>query len=426
MKRNRMGDFFRKALRPAVLLLISACGGGSTAGAGSQASGAPLSLASPAASSAPAPGATPTPTDSRIGLASGFASSTIASVPGARELATLPNGDLLVGTGGTSIFIIPNADAAGLPGAPQVFATLADSPAAGVAFGGGYVYAGTQYGVWRMSYRTGDLSESNAVEIAKIRQGRIPAGSDGDVHRTTSVAVCPSAVFVSVGSSCNACTEIDPTRATIQKMNFDGSVTATRATRIRNAIALAIDPSSGALWAGGAGQDDLPAGHPYEFFDNVSAHAGIADYGWPVCEENHVDYGGGGDGCAATVAPLVEFPAYSTIIGAVFYPAVQGGAYAFPPSYRGGAFVSIHGSWHTCGSVPCVGPHVAYVPFLRGGPATPVDWSDPTKQWTDFMSGFQDGSGNRIGRTTGLAVGINGSLFVADDASGNIYRIRPQ
>ena len=51
--------------------------------------------------------------------------------------------------------------------------------------------------------------------------------------------------------------------------------------------------------------------------------------------------------------------------------------------------------------------------------------NDPTKQLKDFMYGFQDPSGNRIGRTTGLAVGVDGSLFVADDQTGGIYRIRP-
>jgi glucose/arabinose dehydrogenase len=417
-----MKIFYRIAAGLATLALVCACGGGGGSNAGPQATAAPAATASPGATASPA--ATASPTGGAIALASGFSSSTIANVPGARELATLPNGDLLVGTGGSSLYIVPGADAAGASGAPHVFATLPDSYAEGVAYGSGYVYAGTQYGVWRMAYHTGDLSETNAVEIAKVRQGGIPAGSDGDVHRTTSVAVSSTALFAGVGSSCNACTEIDPTRATIQQMNLDGSGMTTRATRIRNAIALALNPATGDLWAGGAGQDDLPQGHPYEYFDDVSAHAAPADYGWPVCEEDHVDYGGGSDDCAATVAPLVEFPAYSTIIAAAFYPASQTGAYAFPANYRGGAFISMHGSWHTCSGVPCEPPHVAYVPFSGAGPATAVDWSDPATQWTDFMFGFQDGSGNRIGRTTGLAVGSNGSLFVADDQTGNIYRIR--
>jgi len=59
-------------------------------------------------------------------------------------------------------------------------------------------------------------------------------------------------------------------------------------------------------------------------------------------------------------------------------------------------------------------------------PATPVDWNDPSKQWREFVGGFQlsDGS-TRIGRPTGIAVGAQGSLFIADDQNGLVYRVRP-
>ena len=154
-------------------------------------------------------------------------------------------------------------------------------------------------------------------------------------------------------------------------MGIDGSGVTTQATRFRNAIALATDPSSGTVWAGGAGQDDLPQGHPYDFLDPVSAHAAPADYGWPDCEEDHVAYTGGAN-CSNVVVPAIEFPAYSTIIGAAFYPATQSGPYAFPAAWRGGLFVGMHGSWHTAGGVPVDPPHVAYVPFSNGAPARAV------------------------------------------------------
>jgi glucose/arabinose dehydrogenase len=85
----------------------------------------------------------------------------------------------------------------------------------------------------------------------------------------------------------------------------------------------------------------------------------------------------------------------------------------------------MHGSWHQSRGVPAVPPHVAFVPFSDAAPARAVNWSDPTTQWKDFFTGFQDASGKRIGRATGVAVGAQGSLFVADDDTGNIYRVRP-
>src|SRR5579863_660962 len=72
-------------------------------------------------------GANPAPTtDPRIKVAAGFESNTIASVDGARELAALPNGDLLVGTNTYSLDIVPDAEGAGAAGATHVFVTLPD------------------------------------------------------------------------------------------------------------------------------------------------------------------------------------------------------------------------------------------------------------------------------------------------------------
>jgi glucose/arabinose dehydrogenase len=382
----------------------------------------PGPVGSPAASGAPAPGPTATPVSAALQVPSGFSASVIANVSGARELAALPNGDLIVGTNGNNVAIVPGAEAPGAVAKPAIFATLSDSPAQGVAFGSGSVFVATQHAVWRIPYTNG-AQNGTAQKIASLRTGPVAPNSDGDLHTSSSVAVSGTTLYVGVGSSCNACAEVDPTRATVQKMGIDGSGMTTQAKRYRNAIALATDPMSGTVWAGDAGQDSLPAGHPYEFLDPVSSRTAPADYGWPACEENHVAYTSGAD-CSNVVVPALEFPAYSTIIGATFYPANQGGTYAFPAAWSGGMYVSMHGSWHQSGNGYAVPPHVAFVPFSGSSPARPVTWSDPTTQWKDFFTGFQQGT-SRVGHTTGVAVGASGSLFVADDQTGNIYRIRP-
>jgi glucose/arabinose dehydrogenase len=383
----------------------------------------PLPSASPAPSVTPVPAATPPVADARLHVPQGFVANVVAHVGNARELAALPNGDLLVGTTGAQVAIVPNAESAGTAGTPATFASLPEGPAQGVAFGGGTVFVATQHHVYRIAYVTGAQSGS-PVQIASVRAGSAAPNSDGDVHTTSSVAVTGSALYVGVGSSCNACAEVDPTRATVQRMGLDGSAMTTQATRMRNAIALATDPSTDTVWAGGAGQDSLPASHPYEFLDPVSTRTAPADYGWPDCEENRVAYRSGAN-CANTVAPALIFPAYSTLIGATFYPATQSGTYAFPAAWHGGLFASMHGSWHQSGGVPTDPPHVVFIPFSAGAPTRAVNWGDPASQWNDFFTGFQLANGQRIGRTTGVAVGSQGSLFVADDAAGTIFRIRP-
>jgi glucose/arabinose dehydrogenase len=373
-------------------------------------------------------GITPVKPDG-LTVPAGFKIQTIAQIGGARELAALPNGDLLVGTSGNQVFIVPNAEAAnGKPaGAPQVFATINDNEAEGIAFAADRceVFIATTNAVWVATYKSGALTAEHIRRIAKVRTGGIPPGSDGDVHTSTSVTYAKGVVYASIGSSCNACTEIDPTRASIYTMKPDGAGFAKRATRIRNGIAIFTDPASDHVWVGGAGQDNLPFRHPYEYIDDVTSHAGVADYGWPECEENHHAYTSGAD-CSKTVEPLAELYAYSTIIGAAFYPAGQTGTFAFPAAYRGGVFAAAHGSWHTTPAGASAAPsQVVFFAMNGDKPKSPVDWSTPTKQWTNFIGGLQEAGQSRRGRPTGVAVGSKGSLFVADDQNGLVYRVRP-
>lgn len=370
------------------------------------------------------------PADLRV--PEGFQVETISSVPGVRELAILPDGDLIAGTRGSDVYIVPDAE--GNPGEPHVFAHFDDARASGVTYAPERheIYLGTEHHVWAIAYRGGRTATA-VHRVADVRTGPQAPGTDGDDHTTTSVAFANGVLYVSAGSSCNAtmaggqpCVEIDPTRAAVSVAYPNDTSLRQRAKRIRNAIALAVNPQTHSVWVGDAGQDDLPFGHPYEFLDDLSAHPGDADYGWPECEENRHPYVRGAD-CSSTIVPRVELPAYATIVGAAFYPAAPKGRYAFPAPYRGGLFVAAHGSWHRgpdgCNAEP---PRVVFVAMLGDRPAKPVDWKNPAAQWSDFVTGFQSGCSGRSGRPTGIAVGSQGSLFIGDDDAGVIYRVRPK
>jgi len=341
----------------------------------------------------------------------GFTIERIANISAARELAFAPNGDLFAGTMGADVFIVPNAE--GKPDPPRVFASVDSAPAAGVALANDKLYIGAQFAVYEVDYRTGDRHARKAPRrIASVRT----SGVSSD-HVTTSVTVAAGKLYASIGSSCNVCDpEVDNTRATIQRIE-NGKLIA-QAVHIRNAIALTANPDTQTLWAGVAGQDELSQGHPYEIFDAVTARRDVSDYGWPYCYENRRPIGG--HSCDRVVVPRVVFPAYVTPIGAAFYPVFMQGSHAFPARYRGGAFVTVHGSWHR----PLQPPAVLFIPMHGDGPQHAVNWNDPSAQSREFVGGYQDAAGNRSGRPTGVAVGPRGDLFVADDQSGNIYRIR--
>jgi glucose/arabinose dehydrogenase len=89
-------------------------------------------------------------------------------------------------------------------------------------------------------------------------------------------------------------------------------------------------------------------------------------------------------------------------------------------------FMALHGSWHeNANGIDVSPPNVVFVPMSGDSPVTPVNWAAPASQWTAFLSSYQDNLGNRYGQPTGLTVGPQGSLFVADDLMNVIYRIRP-
>lgn len=354
-----------------------------------------------------AQGASPEPK-----VARGFDVRVIAHIGEPREMFVTSTGELMVATLTDAVYAVDDAE--GNAKTPRVFARVDDAPAAGIARGGDSLYIGSQHGVWRLPFHDGDRRpEAVPKKIADVRTG------GGRGHVTTSLAFANGRLYAGVGSSCNACTESDPTRATVLEMTPDGSGSHPKAVHIRNAIALGTNPVSSSVWAGVAGQDELEHGHPYEIFDPVSLHTGTADYGWPDCYENHRAAHAGAD-CARITVSRVVFPAYETPVGVAIYPR-NATAHAFPASYRGGAFVALHGSWHK----PLVSPRVVFVALHGDEPAKAVNWSDPTAQWTDFLSGFQSSDGSRTGRPTGLAVGPQGSLFVGDDLAGVIYRITP-
>jgi glucose/arabinose dehydrogenase len=313
---------------------------------------------------APAFAADPTPT-----VPSGFTIERIAQVDGARELTVAPNGDLIVGTSGNSIFIV--RDAEGTPAAPKTFATFNDKPVAGVFLAGNTLYAGAQFGVYSMPYHSGETL-AKPQKIASIRTSNISRD-----HVTTSVAFSKGTLYASVGSSCDICTpELDDTRATIQAMTPDGKNVHPRAVDIRNAVAITIQPQTGDLWAALESRDQLPKGHPYETFDDVSSHPGTPNYGWHTCYENHKSIAGAS--CGNDVIAVGALPAYDSPIGMTFYPMNAGGKYAFPAAYRGGAFVALHGSWH----VPLIPPRVAFIPFDGNKPARRSTGRTPTPSGT--------------------------------------------
>ena len=225
----------------------------------------------------------------------------------------------------------------------------------------------------------------------------------GDQHTTrTALRGSDSSLYVSVGSSCNVCLESNPHRAAVWRYNRDSGGGRLYARGLRNAVGMAVNPVNQQIWVTDNGRDSLGDNRPPDTIDAL--HDG-GNYGWPRCDAGSIidpQFGAPG-ACVGVVQPLVRLPAHSAPLGLAFASTRQ-----FPSAYHG-LYVAYHGSWNR--SVP-TGYKVVFIPLDADGRAA----GSPQ----DFVTGWLGTDGGIHGRPVGIAVGLDGALYVSDDSSGSI------
>jgi glucose/arabinose dehydrogenase len=335
-----------------------------------------------------------------IDLPPGFGISMFtAALNDPRMMALGPEGDLYVAERGAGRVVrLPDRDADGVADGVEVVADDLNAPSSIAFYEDGSLYVGETTRVLRLSAPDKD----GVFQEREVVVDGLPSG--GHNTRTVLFSSDWSALFVSVGSSCNACIEEDERRATIVRYEPDGSGEEVFARGLRNAVGITFRPGTDELWATCNGRDwlgdDLPPETVYVVQEGDDA-------GWPYCHSGRItdpDFGTG-DSCDGILAPVVEMQAHSAPLGLTFYTGQQ-----FPEEYRGDLFVAFHGSWNR--TVP-TGYKVVRIP-IHGGSLGPVK---------DFATGWLRENGSHWGRPVDVLTGSDGSLFVSDDSAGVIYRI---
>lgn len=229
----------------------------------------------------------------------------------------------------------------------------------------------------------------------------------GGWHMTRTIAVGGNhKIYVSVGSSCNACEEKEEVRASILEMDPDGSHQKHFARGLRNAVGLRW--VNGRLFATNMGSDHLGDHRPA---DTMYAVRESANYGWPYCFQSGVrilpDYkfnpGGRKMNCRSVPVAFAAFDAHSSPLGFEYFGASDD---AGPDD---SFLVALHGSTKK-------GLNRGYrLVRVRGSAAS-------STRPEEFINGFLQ-AGKTHGRPVDvLSFGARGFLLT-DDYAGVVYYV---
>lgn len=383
-------------------------------------------------------------------LPQGFSALVYADELGnARHLAVNSNGDVYVSLRrtkkGGGIMCLRDEDKNGIA---DLIKNHGVFDGTGIKIYNGHLYFGVDTMIVRYQLTEGELIPSQEHEV--VAKGF----SNQNQHSSKSFTFDQEGnMYVNVGAPSNACQENDRTKGSpgmdpcpilelhggiwrfkADALNQDQAKDGYRyATGIRNALALTWNQEENKLYAIQHGRDQLSSFYPELYTDEQSSDLPAeefllveegSDFGWPYCyydgKQNKKVLGPeyGGDGlkvgrCEAAEDPIMAFPAHTAPNDVLFYTGDM-----FPAKYKNGAFIAFHGSWNRA-PLEQEGFYVVFVPF-KG--------SVPSGQWEIFADGFSGvekvkSPGEAKHRPCGLAQGPDGSLYVADDAKGRIYRI---
>lgn len=368
-------------------------------------------------------------------LPEGFCAIVVAARLGpVRQVAVASNGDIYASLeAGDGVVALRDTDGDGRADVRKRFGADGGT---GIALHGGYLWFASNRRVNRWPLTEGNLEPTGDPEV--VVDG-LPTGGHG---AKTLAFLRGDSLIVNIGSRTNSCQEQDrayrspgkdpctelETRAGLwlfssRKLGQRQQDGVRYATGLRNAAALGVDPETGWLYAAPHGRDQLGANWGFSDAQNAELPAeefvrvGMGDdFGWPYCYYDQEqgkkvlapEYGGDGKRigrCADKRDPLLAFPGHWGPMDIELYSGEQ-----FPAKYAGGAFVAFHGSWNRA-PLPQAGYRVVFVPFANG---------NPTGQFETFASGA---GGPTDLRASGLAVGPDGSLYIAADDNQTIWRV---
>ncbi|HEX2437515.1 MAG TPA: PQQ-dependent sugar dehydrogenase [Methylomirabilota bacterium] len=321
-----------------------------------------------------------------------------ADVPNARQMTPGPKGVVFVGSKADGkVYAVVDRDGDSKADAIHVLASGLNMPS-GVAFRDGDLYVAAVNRILRFRDVARDLAHPPKPEVVS---DAFP--SDGH-HGWKFIAFGPDGkLYVPVGAPCNIC-PVNGLHGTITRMDVGGGQPEIVARGVRNSVGFDWQPQTNELWFTDNGRDWLGDDSPPDELNHL-AKPGM-HFGFPFCHGDGIrdPEHNAGRACSEFTAPARLLGPHVAAIGMRFYTGTM-----FPAKYRGGIFIAEHGSWNR--STP-IGYRVSFVK-IEGGRAL---------SYEPFATGWLRGS-SASGRPADVLVMPDGSLLVADDKAGRLYRI---
>ena len=315
---------------------------------------------------------------------------------GSRVLAFDKNQHLLVSLPKDGrVLVLPDKNSDGKADEQTVLLEGLNSPH-GLDFHKDFLYVAETDKVVRYKYNPNTISATDPEKILDL--------DSGGGHSSRTIKFGPDGkLYIASGSSCNVCVEKSNQRATMMRVNPDGSDFEIFSTGLRNTVFFTFD-QNGQIWGNDMGRDLLGDLLPPDELNIIKKGE---DYGWPYCYGNRVvdPFGKSSDRCENTVGTVWNYHAHVSPLGLRFIESNQ-----FPASWQGDLLVSQHGSWNS--SVP-VGYKIVRLDIEKGKVVKEVD----------FITGFLQGS-VASGRPVDIIFGADGSLYISDDKANAVYILR--
>jgi len=253
----------------------------------------------------------------------------------------------------------------------------------------------------RYRYELGSTKPTTEPEVLATFPDYGLAYKYGGWHLTRTIAVGENGkIYISVGSSCNACEEKEDVRAAILEMDPDGNNKRFFARGLRNAVGLRF--LGARLFATNMGADHLGSNKPA---DTMTLVSNGSNYGWPYCyqtggrllTDEKLNPRGSKFDCRKATPASTAFPAHGSPLGLEYFDSGP---------LSGSFLVALHGS--------------TTKRLNRGYKVVRVS-SDESSQ-TDFLTGFIQ-NGIVHGRPADVFRLTANAFLISDDKAGVVYYI---